>query len=219
MFGTNTYHLAKEIAVQVGRIVSLAFAFKMDLGEGLYHLTVALHTGGSHRQTCYHWKERACDFTVSGFKREFFVGIAGLYPALSYEPVKLSESLPLDVAAKVALEVMEAPMEIPCGTRFSVGVNVMNNSGRDLASHPPNPVHLSYHWLRVDDRTIAVFDGDRSFLLPPVPALGHGTYRLSVLSPPGPGDYLLRMTLVQEQVFWFDQVAGHHFADCRVRVK
>ncbi len=218
IFGTNTYHLAERISVQQGQVVSLAFRLKMELGEGLYHLTVALHTGGSHWQTCYHWQERACDFTVSGFKRTFFAGIVGLYPALSYEQAELSEPLPVDVAAGVSLKVTKVPAEIPCSTRFNAVVSVTNESGYELASYPPYPVRLSYHWLSVPDGKAVVFDGDRSLLLQPLTAHSTGTYGLSVLSPQSPGEYLLRVTLVQERVFWFDQVAEHEFSECFLRV-
>lgn len=219
IFGTNTYHLAECISLQQGQVAILAFRLKMDLGEGLYHMTVALHTGGSHRQTCYHWKEHASAFTVSGFKKAFFTGIAGLHPALSFEQAELSEPLPPDVATGVALKVTDAPAEIPCSTRFNISVNLMNKSGHDLASCPPNPVHLSYHWLSVPDSKIIIFDGDRSLLLRTVAANSEGSYGLSVLSPPSQGEYILRVTLVQEQVFWFDQIEEHQFAECLVRVR
>lgn len=218
IFGTNSHHMTERISVHKGQVVSLVFRQIMDLGEGFYHLTVALHTGGSHWETCYHWKERACDFIVSGFKRTFFEGIVGLYPALSYEKVELSEPLPLEMVAGVSLKVVKVPVEIPCSTRFNASVNVTNESGYDLSSYPPNPVHLSYHWQSVSGGETVVFDGDRSLLLQPLVAHSTDTYGLSVLSPQSPGEYALRITLVQEMVFWFDQVAEYKFAECVVRV-
>lgn len=218
IFGTNSHHMADCLSVHKGQVVSLVFRAIMDLGEGFYHLTVALHTGGSHLETCYHWKERACDFIVSGFNRTFFVGISGLYPAISYERVELSETLPMEMASGVSLKVTKVPVEIPCSTRFNALVSVTNDSDYDLASYPPYPVHLSYHWQSVTSDETVVFDGDRSLLLQPLTAYSTGTYGLSVLSPQSPGEYALRITLVQEMVLWFDQVAGHKFAECIVRV-
>lgn len=218
IFGTNSYHMAERISVHKGQVVSLVFRQIMDLGEGFYNLTVGLHTGGSHWETCYHWKERACYFSVSGFNRTFFAGITGLYPALSYERVELSEPLPMEMAAGVSLKAVKVPVEIPCSTRFNALVSVKNESGCDLASYPPYPVHLSYHWQSVPDGETVVFDGDRSLLLQPLTTHSTGTYGFSVLSPKSPGEYVLRITLVQEMVFWFDQVAGHEYDECIVRV-
>ena len=43
-------------------------------------------------------------------------------------------------------------------------------------------------------------------------------YGLSVLSPQSLGEYVIRIILVQEMVFLFDQIFEHEFVKCVVRV-
>ncbi|AFM43250.1 Sulfotransferase family [Desulfosporosinus acidiphilus SJ4] len=218
VFGTNSYHLAHHISVHQGQVICVIFSQKMDLGEGHYHLTVALHTGENLGETVYHWKERACSFYISGFKRTFFEGITGLYPKISYESADLSLPLPMEMSSGVSIKIEKVVSEILCNTRFTALVSVTNESVYNLASFPPNPVYLSYHWYSVSGGESVVFEGDRSLLLRPLSAQSTDTYGLNVHSPHSIGEYVLRITLVQEMVFWFDQFPGHMFAECRVKV-
>ena len=48
------------------------------------------------------------------------------------------------------------------------------------------------------------FEGLRSPLVPPLPPRGQHRYAAAVLAPQSAGAYCLRVTLVQEQVAWFD---------------
>jgi len=66
-----------------------------------------------------------------------------------------------------------------------------------------NPVHLAYHWLDQDGRMYQR-NGERT-ALPEV--LGPGkeiSLRMIVYAPGQPGRYLLRVTMVQENVAWFE---------------
>ncbi|MGM0365875.1 MAG: LCP family protein [Actinomycetota bacterium] len=63
---------------------------------------------------------------------------------------------------------------------------------------------LGYHWIDFDSRKMVVFDGERSFL--PVEELepgGEVTFDLNVTAPSEPGQYVLQIDMVQENVTWF----------------
>jgi len=68
-------------------------------------------------------------------------------------------------------------------------------------------VRLSYHWFDYAGRA-AVYDGARTLL--PHDVLPGQTVSVNarVAPPPLPGHYLLRLTMVQEGVEWFDSVAA-----------
>lgn len=101
----------------------------------------------------------------------------------------------------------ELPGSVACGERFQLEVRLRNDSGHLLTSHAPNPVHLSYHWLH-HDGLVALFDGERTPLIPPLEPDGERHYIATFKAPDAPGSYRLQMAIVQEQVRWFDHVAS-----------
>jgi len=82
-------------------------------------------------------------------------------------------------------------------------VSVANYSKASLSSFNPYPVHISYHIDNTEGDTI-LNDGART-ALPYVLYSGMGCSVLcSVEAPENPGSYTLRVTLVKEQCFWFE---------------
>jgi len=86
-----------------------------------------------------------------------------------------------------------------------VSVNVKNTSAETWpAEQTENPVRLSYHWLDNKGEEI-VWDGKRTFL-PNILAPGSSVVlKAEVKSTGKPGSYVLRFTMVQENVAWFEQ--------------
>lgn len=84
-----------------------------------------------------------------------------------------------------------------------LSVTLTNTGTQPWLAGGPQPVHLSYHWIR-GDGTVAVWDGLRA---PPfasdVLAGQSTTVQLPVAAPPALGAYTLRLDLVQEGVAWF----------------
>lgn len=78
IFGVNTYYLRKKVSFERNGKYILRFEFPLNIGVGRYTLTVALHRGIFHSETCYHWIDNVCFFEVTGFKNEIFVGLAYL---------------------------------------------------------------------------------------------------------------------------------------------
>lgn len=95
------------------------------------------------------------------------------------------------------------PAQMRSGEKLRLEVRLQNDSAFTLFSHAPHPVHFAYHWLRRDGST-AVHDGERSPLIPPLPARSALHYFVTIAAPDIPGIYTLQPALVQEGVRWFE---------------
>jgi acetolactate synthase I/II/III large subunit len=129
-----------------------------------------------------------------------------LFRTAGVEPARLwaiADPLrPEDCAVEVALELM-GPLALGGSTRARF--RVVNRGGAVLVTAPPHPVSISWRWFAADGAEL-VEQGPRVPLprsLPPG-ALAEGELRIP--SPEHEGDYLLRATLVQEHIRWFDDV-------------
>jgi hypothetical protein len=124
------------------------------------------------------------------------------------EPEEPMEQLPATVtedAFRIELTA-QLPQIVRAGEVLEVEVRLENRSPFSLSTYAPYPVHLSYHWLRPDG-SIAILDGVRSTIIPPIPSgeIRHYFFRFQI--PEEPGSYQLQPALVQEQVRWFDATA------------
>jgi len=90
------------------------------------------------------------------------------------------------------------------GELFWMEVEVINGSGRELGCGAPFPINLAYHWLDRTAREMIVFDGERTAILPELAPKKTGTWRMFVIAPDKPGEYLLQLTMVQEGVRWLE---------------
>lgn len=104
---------------------------------------------------------------------------------------------------KIELTVNSRPATVRPRSRFFVAVELHNRTDIYLKSVDPYPVHLSYHWLSTSGQYV-VFDGERTRLVPDARPDSTVAYQLKVTSPDAPGMYVLRVTLVQESIGWFD---------------
>lgn len=97
---------------------------------------------------------------------------------------------------------------------------VVENLGKaDLVSAPPNPIHISYQWL--DYHTglrVAGSEGVRTGLDEPLPPHTPRSYTVRVTAPPTAGQYILHLTLVQENVAWFDDLDASNACVGEVRI-
>ncbi len=116
------------------------------------------------------------------------------------------------------VRTVRAPAMVQPESKFDVDLIVTNRSKVPLKSFPPNPVHLSYHWIEGNSGQVAILDGTRTLLEPPLDGQSERRYRMSVTAPMNPADYILRATLVQESCGWFDAGPVGAFSDKCVKV-
>jgi len=83
VFGINTHRLQKTLRqLRQGERIKYQFDFALNLGEGSYSISVALHAGDSHLVANYEWHDLALVFSVININKEQFVGVAWLPPKL-----------------------------------------------------------------------------------------------------------------------------------------
>ena len=111
----------------------------------------------------------------------------------------------------IRVDVIECAPRLRVGESTRVVVRVENCTPEHLLSIGRTPVHLSYHWLDPATGAVAVFEGERTPLDPPVRRYSSRQMEMKVKAPDKAGTYLLRTCAVQEAVRWFDNVAseGH----------
>jgi hypothetical protein len=116
------------------------------------------------------------------------------------------DTLAPDAVARISLDIGAVPAEVGVLEMFWVEVTVRNATNRPLASSPPFPVCLAYHWIHGSTRGMVVFDGQRSDLFPCVQANDNMRCWIRVVAPSLPGKYILQTTMLQEAVCWFEDV-------------
>ena len=146
-----------------------------------------------------------------------------LFAVASHSPIPVAkllaqirmEQLAETELKEIELRVSSSPAAMQTGSRNAVSVELRNGGNTDLKSANPYPVHLSYHWLGTDGKYV-VFEGQRTRLAPDAARGSFGYYEMSVIAPDTPGTYLLRVTLVQERIRWFDQAPNSVYDDRRI---
>lgn len=78
VYGTNTFHLGREIENNDSDEFYIDFNFPLNIGTGCYSISVALHSGQNHINNNYYWKDRALMFDVVNKNKQEFVGVAWL---------------------------------------------------------------------------------------------------------------------------------------------
>ena len=95
------------------------------------------------------------------------------------------------------------PSKLKTDTWLQIPVTIRNLGKREFVSEPPNPTNISYHWVPSVGPEI---EGTRTPLRRPIPPGSVTNRSMNLKTPAQPGRYDLRVTLVQEDVRWFDRV-------------
>ena len=120
---------------------------------------------------------------------------------------------------QLSLNADTPPESVEAGGLFWLNAHLTNYTTQNVCAGAPHPVNLAYHWVAAATREIAVFDGERTAVLPELAAGNAGTFRMFIKAPPQPGEYLLRVALVQERVRWMDGENARTTRDFAVSVR
>ncbi len=121
-------------------------------------------------------------------------------------------------ASELSLEILTVPEAVATSAFFWPRVRLTNGTRRALCSVPPFPVYLSYHWAEASSGQVILANGQRTPLLPSLAPGATVEYPLFVSAPSAPGDYLLQVSLVQENIRWFESANPEILREARVRV-
>jgi len=101
-------------------------------------------------------------------------------------------------------EVDEISSSMTINTRYKYKIRVKNTGALSWNKNGDNPVYLGYHWIDFNNKETVVFDGRRSIISKDGVNVGDEVvFDLAVISPSEPGEYILQIDLVQEDVTWF----------------
>ncbi|MDZ7962341.1 MAG: class I SAM-dependent methyltransferase [Aulosira sp. DedQUE10] len=150
---------------------------------------------------------------VNKYSKQAVRSATSLFAIAAHKPINKSElkdrlqmySLPHQLAEKLKLVVTDYPDNIIISNEFEVSIELTNNTGFIINSSFPNPVHISYHWMNEQGTNNIIFDGERTVIFPPLEPISKNSYTAKIKIPQESGNYILRITLVQENVRWFDQ--------------
>lgn len=110
------------------------------------------------------------------------------------------------------------PEELPADSLFELECTLTNLGSAVLASARPHPVHIGDRWYPKEDQPDGHREGYR-FRLPGALSPGECvTCRFLFRTPTEEGPYELRLTLVQEDVAWFDAIDADNASTWLVRV-
>lgn len=88
IYGTNSFHLKKNISIKRGQSLLITYAFdEFNIGPGKYSLSVSAHTGDTHVNECFHWVDKCVVFEVIVGSDAVFLGLVRLKPDLHVENI------------------------------------------------------------------------------------------------------------------------------------
>lgn len=144
-------------------------------------------------------------------KMMFGIGVMAVVLAMSAcqkddAPKTASQSQPavsplVDFRQKISMKTPLKTMKL--GKVDTATVTITNTGSEDWPIGGASPVNLAYHWID-KSKTIVVFDGERTVLPRELKAGESVNVQATIKSPDQPGEYILRLSMVQEHVAWFD---------------
>jgi Sulfotransferase family len=127
--------------------------------------------------------------------------------------------LPAEERKLFDIKITEAPSQTNAASKFQVTVAATNNSKFSISGQLSNPINASYHWIDASTGAVVVFDGERTKIPRGLPVSEKKEFSILVESPVLAGRYVLRATIVQEGVAWFDEGESLVFSDVEIAVQ
>jgi 2-polyprenyl-3-methyl-5-hydroxy-6-metoxy-1,4-benzoquinol methylase len=171
---------------------------------------------------------------VKKFSKTDMRAAPSLFAVASHQPINQEwlknnlqmYPLPLIPAGQIELRITECPQMVDVNSEFQIQLQIVNNTNFIFNSYSPNPVHISYHWMNEQANDYIVFDGERTKIIPTLDRTEHilkhkirsKKYKVRVRTLPKKGNYILRITLVQEGVRWFDTQPTNLMEDIYVKI-
>ena len=87
IFGTNTYHHKIPVKLEANKRYICDFIMPLNIGNGNYTISSAIHTGETHLDYCLHWLDNATTFDVIGTTKDMFIGLCYLEPIIQINEI------------------------------------------------------------------------------------------------------------------------------------
>jgi len=119
----------------------------------------------------------------------------------------------------IRLTMDDVPTTMTAGVRGFAQVRIRNGTSVRLGAWPPFPLAWACRWRKASAREFPPHVGEHVLVTPPVEAGAEVSRAVAIVAPQEPGRYVLRITLVQEQLRWLDVAPTPVAADCEVEVR
>ncbi|HYO83619.1 MAG TPA: glycosyltransferase [Bryobacteraceae bacterium] len=157
--------------------------------------------------------------TISSALRSVVKACADAQASVRSGSVLRTTKLPKACVSQITVRPVDPIRSVEAGTSTQLLVALENASRETLISRDPYPVLLAYHWIDPVSQEMVIAEGQRTSLTVAVPPSTVHRQAQLVEAPQAPGSYILRLTLVQEFVFWFESVHAGTATDLRVEVR
>jgi hypothetical protein len=222
VFATNTRVLGETLTMTPGHY-AVTFRFQNELGVGHYRVSAAVHRGTDRAGGLIDHVDGICAFDVVDHLTGYFEGRVRLHVEVDVSSVdgkghvelrpredRGQQKFALLARRNPELTCFEAKLapladipSMPRGAEAVVHVMIANTGPVAWPAFGKRAIVASYHWRERDGSTV-VFDGLRTNL--PHDVMPGETFELPCLlrAPEIAGEMRLVLTLVQEDVAWFD---------------
>jgi hypothetical protein len=129
-------------------------------------------------------------------------------------------TVPLQIEDQAALRLQFriAPQSIESRRHFTFEVNLFNGAAVPIGSAAPWPSMLMYRWLNASSGSIVIEHGFRTIIQPPAWPGAQSSYSMRAIAPHEPGNYILRVTIIQEGWRWLDSLTPGVYVDTPVTI-
>lgn len=115
--------------------------------------------------------------------------------------------LQIEDQAALRLRLLTVPRSSAPGRHCTLEIGLYNKTSVPIVTAAPWPCMLTYRWLNSRTREMVVEHGFRTIIQPPAWPGVESFYSMRVIAPDDPGEYLLRVTIIQEGWRWLDFLA------------
>jgi len=238
IFGINTDLFQCSLECSANSDYKIDFEFPVQLGTGDYYINIKAFSKDNDNEKEYFNKKKAVFFNVTGFLDIPFNGILSMIPSYSFGTIgckgkisaknqsgneKQYKSLGIinpsvknagGFIKAFASEILDARPD----EKIKLPVEIYNSSDSDWICEGIRPIYISYHWLDLDGN-IVIYDGLRTPVHNKIIKNGSKIMASAIIQTPGEkGDYYLELTLIQEDVSWFENI-GFETSKLPVNIK
>lgn len=205
-FGTNTRLLGRQFSDVVAGSYRVIHNVVANLPIGSYTAGFAFTERLPVGEKQLAWFNALCDFSVTRTEDQIFAGYAYLPAEITLLPTLLATGDSVIRNIDGTVTAMDVPSLLAPNQRFSITVEIFNQSSQDWKGDPFRPINLAYRWFDANS-SHALIEGARI----PIPESGisagaHLRTEIQAQAPSSLGPYLLLITLVQEHVGWFNDM-------------
>lgn len=205
-FGTNSALLKQVYSPLAGGSYRVIFQLLAELPAGKYIAGFAFEelSGSKVLELGRHYN--LVEFYVYYPSKFAGTGFANLPSVITLLPFDLPSDKCV-VTRPIGQLILKSPLhEIQAKEQVMVEVQILNGSMKSWGGDQFFPINLSYHWIDNVGNTV-IYDGVRTALSIDGVRTGQTVdATMKVIAPVEPGVYTLFLTIVQENVGWFDEL-------------